>query len=398
MTDDATQGHAAARTRRALAAILVLLVLLLITATLFLLRIVQPIGEIATPAETGGLEWVRSIYGWGPELDEQLMTPSDVAIGPDGTIWVTDQARSRVLGFDPDGVLTRTLYLGERAEAEEALVFPSSVAADEAGLVYIADPAADRVVVMTPENEIVREIYVPRPASVAAQGDRIAVGSQAGFIILSREGTVIEVLGSRGTGPDQFDTVRGVAVAEDGTIFAVDQYNNRVSAYDADGDRLWIVQTGNPGNQVEIAGPESIVVTTTAEAALQMPGRITIDGRGRLVIVDPFDFSLTVLDPADGSLIAKYGAIGTAEGEFSYPSGVSYDHRRDWFAVADTANSRVQIVRIPGSGALVAPLTRTLSGPLRACCLPLFLLLVALALAVAARIRQRRQTELSSAG
>src|SRR5580698_9716947 len=33
-----------------------------------------------------------------------------------------------------------------------------------------------------------------------------------------------------------------------------------------------------------------------------------------------------------------------------YPTGIAYDKTRDWFAVADTSNNRVQIIRLPGTG------------------------------------------------
>ena len=65
------------------------------------------------------------------------------------------------------------------------------------------------------------------------------------------------------------------------------------------------------------------------------------------------DFSLAVFDPENGDVIAKYGTYGTEEGTFMYPSGLAYDAERDWFAVADLGNNRVQIVRLPGSSASV---------------------------------------------
>lgn len=386
-------------TRRVLAVLLVILFLLLLGISYFFLKVTKPVGEVVTPEDVGGMVWVRSIYGWGKTGPDQLEAPNDVAIAPDGLIWVTDQARSRVVGFNPDGSYAKMLDQGPRGSSEKALSFPNALAVDEDGLIYICDAPRDLVVVMTPDNEVVREIYVPKPASVAARGDRIVVGAQAGFVIMDKEGQPLSVVGTRGKGEDQFDTVRGVAIGADGTIFVVDQYNNRVSAYDRNGTRLWIRETGSPGNEKVIAGGGSQVTTTTAEARMQLPAKITIDGKGRLVIVDPFDFSLTVLDPADGQFVARYGQPGSAEGQFTYPSGVDYDPARDWFAVADTFNNRVQIVRLPDSGgSVLAPVTRGFSGPLRACALPLLLLLAALVVWMITRKRQRREDARSEPG
>jgi len=57
-----------------------------------------------------------------------------------------------------------------------------------------------------------------------------------------------------------------------------------------------------------------------------------------------------VLDPESGEILSVHGDFGQQEGTFIHPSSVEYDPQRDWFAVADTDNNRVQIVRLPGSG------------------------------------------------
>ncbi len=387
------QDSRASRTRRGLAAVLALLLVLLAATSLYLIGVVRPPGseDIERSARAGNLEWVRSIYGFGSTQEEQLNAPNDVAVGPEGTIWVADQARARVLGFGPDGSYETVLHRGPRGSSEDALAFPASLAVDEDGLIYIGDMMKDRVVVMSRDNEILREYYVPGPLSVDVRGDRIVAGSAAGFVIFDKQGEVVRLVGTRGQGDGQFDGVRGVAIAPDGAIFVVDQYNNRISAYDSEGERLWMRETGIPANRSRMAEGETSF-ETTAEAGLILPARIEVDGSGRLVIVDPFDFSIAVLDAEDGSLIAKHGTYGGTDGQFLYPTGIAFDPGRDWFVVADTGNSRVQIVRISGSGgSATAVVSRTLAGPLSACALPLsgLVLLVALILLVRA-MRSRR--------
>ncbi len=380
------------RARRVLVAVIVVLLTLLLVTGYFLSSVLRPPGvETAREAAAeGGLEWVRSIYGYGTTEDEQLNAPNDVAIAPNGTIWVTDQARARVLGFTPDGDYLTLLHKGPRGSSDEALAFPAALAVDEDGLIYIGDFMKDEIVVMTSDNEIVDRYVVPAPLSVDVRGDRIVAGSAAGFVIMDKAGTIVELLGTRGTGDDQFDGVKGVTIGEDGTIYVIDQYNNRVSAYTADGVRLWIVETGPPGNRSAIAeGDRS--VETSAPAAMLLPARLVVDRAGRLVVIDPFDFSMTVLDSSDGSLISKHGQFGQSDGQFTYPTGIDYDPARDWFAVADTGNGRVQIVRIPGSGGTaVEAVRRSLSGPLRLLCIPATL--IPLLLLIAWLLRRRRAT------
>lgn len=381
------------RTRRSLVVGLAILVVFLLVASYGLLAISQPVGKVATAKEAGDVTWVRSIYGWGKGTDQQFNAPQGVAIGPDGTIWATTQAQNRVVGFNPDGSMAAMLYQGRHTDpnAKNAFQFPTAVAVAPSGLVYIADQTRSTVWVVNRQNRIVRQIFVPTPMSVAVSSDRLVVGSASGFVIMSPTGSVIKVLGKQGRGIDEFTGVRGVALGKDGTIFAVDQYNNRVSAYDRNGNRKWIVSTGNPGDQKNVK-KSTTATASAAPANMQIPAGLTVDGNNRLVIADPFGFDLTVLNAKNGALIAKYGAPGTIDGQFVYPTSVAYDPSHDWFAVADAQNGRVQIIRLPGSGgSVLASANRTLAGPMRACIMPLALLVVVVALGLIYRMRRRRR-------
>jgi sugar lactone lactonase YvrE len=379
------------RTRRALVAILAILVILLLVATVALVSILQPVGKVASSTDQTGMTWVRSIYGWGQTKGEQLQGPQGVGIGPDGVIWATDQGFSRVIGFNPDGSYAGMMFLGVRNDPKspDAMLYPTSVAVDSDNTIYIGDQAGNNVYVMTRGNKLIRKIPIPSPQAVAVSSDRIVVGAASGFAILPKNGgNPIKVVGTQGKGENQFMAVRGVAIGKDDTIYVVDQYNNRISAYDRNGNRKWIRVMGKAGNQSPVAKNTS----GAAAGALQLPAEIAIDGKGRLAVVDPFGFNIAVLDPNNGNIIATYGDAGAQDGQFTYPSGIAYDSARDWFAVADTMNQRVEIIRLPNSGgSALAGINRSLAGPLRACLFPLMLIVLAVIAALIRRALNRRK-------
>ncbi|MHB9003095.1 MAG: NHL repeat-containing protein [Coriobacteriia bacterium] len=380
------------RGRRIVIVVLVFLFLLLCSASYLLLRLVKPTGEIASPGEANGIEWIRSIYGWGDGPNEQLTRPASIAIAGDGTILVPDlKEDAQVVRFNPDGTADGAFTGGE---GEEKILFPTGIGVGPDDSIYIVQGTHGNIMKLSPDgNENVFTLNVVTPSSIAVAEDKLVVGAKEGFAIIDPDGTPISVVGTGGSADDQFDTVSGVAIDDEGNIYVVDTYNNRISKYDPQGEqRMWIVRTGNPGNESANEGGGSMEVETEAEAALQTPGAAVIDGSGRLVVIDMLDFSLNVFDTEDGSLIAKYGTYGTEEGKFVYPSGLAYDEERDWFAIADLGNDRVQIVRLPGSSddSLIASARRALAGPLRALCFPIILLLLAVAYWVYRKVKERR--------
>ncbi len=378
--EDERAYERARRTRLILAGGLVVLFFLLIAVLAFVVRIATPVGRPSTEEIPEGLTWVRSIYGWGTGEDQQFGGPTDVGVGPDGTIWVADSQRFQIVGFTPAGTFKQILTLGPGA------MFPQSFDVAENGELYVCDFAHDRIVVLTPDNRLVREWKVQLPMEVAVRGDRVAVGSRFGVAVYDRQGNVISYWGSGGSKEDQFDVVRGAAIGPDGTLYFSDTQNHRLKAYDERGVLKWVYPS--PAEAARFA--KASVEETAAKKPFQIPTGMTFDAAGRLLVTDPFEFAIMSIDTRNGHVLKRWGEFGEKDGYFAYPTSIDYDPARDWYVVADTANRRVQIVRIEGSGGGPgAALRRAWTGPAWACYGPLVLLVLAAILAVTSRRRRR---------
>ncbi len=400
-TETTTTSPAAVRSRRGrrlLGVVLAVLIILLGLASFFLYKIVTPVGgsdAARATADAGGLVWVRSIYGMSDKPADQLDQPQAAVPAADGSLWITDGVHRALMHFRADGQ-----YIGSmQGPADAPLLAPSRIAVDADGTIYACETMSDTVRIISKNNLDAGSFNIPQPVSVAVSDDRIVVGAVSGFAILDKTGKPIKVIGARGKGDDQFDYVHGVAFDTAGNIYVSDSYNNRISAYDPDGKRLWIIRTGKPGNNAQevdnaltVADPGDAVLK--GEDAMQLPLGLTIDGAGRVVVVDMFDCTIAVFNAKDGSFVGKYGVEGADDGQFFYPTSISYDPTHDWFAVADNLNNRVELVRIPGSAAgngALAAVRRTLSGPLRACIYPFLLLLLALIVWAVTRARRSKE-------
>jgi RHS repeat-associated protein len=113
------------------------------------IRKISPNGIITTVAGTGD---------WGFSGDNGLATratlnnPKDVALGPDGSLYIADTGNNRIRKIAPNGVITTVAgtgkinYSGDGGIATKAtLYYPQGVAVAPDGSLYIADEANMRV-------------------------------------------------------------------------------------------------------------------------------------------------------------------------------------------------------------------------------------------------------------
>ncbi|MCL2491932.1 MAG: NHL repeat-containing protein [Coriobacteriia bacterium] len=372
-TEEETKPKNKAARAALIVAILILLLILVLLGGL-LLNLVNPAG-IAT-SDSAGVTWIRSIYGFG-DTQEQQHYPNDVSIIP-GTsrLLVADGQSMRVLEYGTNGVFNKML-------TGSPIIYPTSVAASPDGTIYIGDVTYDRILMYTSSGTYINEIVIPNPRCIAVNSELLVVGVEGGFGAFTPQGVPIGYVGTYGTGQDQFDLVGGIALDSESNIYVTDTYNNRLSKYTKDGDLIWMVETGFPGNQAVDGSPTMNAEELIAKypANLQTPTGVTIDGAGRVVVVDMLGFNFAVFSPDDGAFIEKYGEYGIEDGRFAYPSTISYSAAEDVFAVGEAARGRVQIIRIPDSGGnIVTQLRSALSGLLPACCCPILIILLLLAL------------------
>ncbi|MCL2379635.1 MAG: NHL repeat-containing protein [Coriobacteriia bacterium] len=362
------------RMRRTLAVVAVILIILLLLGCLLLNAL---LGDRERPAEdTGGVTWIRSVYAYGPE-PRQFIAPSSGSFQPGSTdLWITDPSSYRMVRFDWHGNFQEVWYNdGEGLSVN----FPTRIAVASNGDMWITETTYSRVYVYDSNQNRINMMHVPRPHSIAINDNIAIVGTVGGIAAFERDGTLIGFLGERGREDGMFDIVNGVLLEPDNTFYVVDTFNARLSKYNPDFEREWIVGLGEPisAGSSEEALARAGQQTDEFPAGMQMPMGITMDAAGRLIIIDNMDFSVAAFDPADGSFLGKWGTFGMEHGQFMNPSDISYDPITDSFLVSDNGNGRIQIISLPDSGGdLVSQLNRLLNGPLSACLIPLLLIIL----------------------
>ena len=395
-----TEHSAWNRTRLILVTVIVLLIALLLVLFALFVNLLRPSGlpDSAPAGAADGIQWVRSLYGFGPSADEQLLSPSSVAIAPNGDIYATDPIRARIMVFRSDGIFSRILHTGAGGTGKAQFVRPESIAIADNGDLYIADSWAKKIIVFDSNGVFVREWPVDSMArGVFVTGGRVYVLDVGHVIIFTTHGERLASFGARGRKPGQLDAYQGI-VARDGRVFVADSYNKRLQSFTESGAVLWTL----PAASLSRSGPATQTPAgdgsgsgQMAEHAWDLPQDLVFDGKGRLVVVDAFRFEIDVVDPKTGKVQSSYGEFGREDGQFFYPTSIAYDARRDWFAVADTQNNRIQIVRIPDSGSdELSGVWRAVSSPYRYLVVPALVLLLAIVFATWTGLRMLKARDL----
>jgi hypothetical protein len=225
-----------------------------------------------------------------PACGVRLARPLDVAVGPDGTVYVLDQADYRVLAIRPDGTET-TLAGGEGAR----LAYRRAIALDAAGRLYVS------------EGSQVFRYDASGPALVAGGGGA-DVGTGAPATSVRLEG------------------ISALAAGPGGVLYLAEESRNRVLRVDPAGTISLFAGTGVDGDTGD-GGP-------AAKANIEPEG-VAADDAGNVYIAAQFAHRVRRVDPA-GQITTFAGRGATAYGRgtgdggpatqaaLTYPTGLAF--------------------------------------------------------------------------
>ena len=174
---------------------------------------VDPEGQYAYVVDTGGVntdlhrvrvfdiasgEHLHDIgeRGTGPG---QLNLPRDIAVGPDGRLYVVDGANFRVQVFNPDGSFVHSF---------------GSIG------VYPGQFSRPKGVGIDPQGNVDGNLYV----ADAAHGN---------FQIFNPDGELLMFIGARSESPEpaRYMLPAGIAIDEDGRVYMIDQFFRKIDVF-----------------------------------------------------------------------------------------------------------------------------------------------------------------------
>jgi len=356
-----------------------------------------PGGTISTVAGNG---LFKAPSDGVPSTASYLNTPSGVAVGGDGSVYIVDLGNQQVRRVGPAGVITTvagngvTGFSGDGGPATAAsvnLYYRSGLAVGADGSLYIGDTRSQRVRKVTPDGLVVT---VAGNGSYDFSGDGgpatkaafrytfgIALDELGNLYVADCDnarirkvtpGGVISTVAGNGSigfsgdgGPATSASLNypsGVAVDSTGNLYISDAGNNRIRRVAPNGVISTIAGNGNAGFSGD-GGPAT-------SAWLYGPAAISLDRAANLYVADQGNHRIRRIAP-DGNIATVAGngrAIYSGDGgipinaSLHYPYGVAIDAAGNLY-IADSGNDRIRKVLATPPAFSLAPARLSFSAP-----------------------------------
>ncbi len=281
----------------------------------------------------------------------QLNKPRGLRVAPDGTIYVADSANNRIEHFNAEGTLLQAW--GSFGETKPEAAAPSGtfnepwdVAVGPDGSVYVTDTWNHRVQKFTADGQFITmwgkfgqaetgdAFWGPRGLAIDAQG-RVYVTDTGNkrVAIFNPDGQFITQFGSAGMDPGQFDEPVGIAIDGQGNVYVADTWNQRIQIFQPDPAGTAFTPILN----WEINGWNG--------QSLDNKPFLAVDASGHVFATDPEGYRVLEFN-SDGSFLRGWGDYSTETDGFGLAAGVAVDAEgRVW--VSDAGNMRLLRFTMP---------------------------------------------------
>ena len=217
--------------------------------------------------------------------------PTGMAVAPNGCIAVADTHNHRILIFNPDGQLLRTI--GSEGGGPGQFTYVTDVEFDADGFMY---------------------------ASEHGREDRVQK--------FDPQGNHLSQWGTQGAAPGQLHRPQALAIDADGFIYVADCANHRVQKFTSQGKLISVI--GEFGK---------------ASGQLSYPYDLTIGPDNMLIVCEYGNNRLQCFD-RNGQSLGIISGPGRAPGELASPWAVTW-MKDSGLYVADNGNHRIQLFRLP---------------------------------------------------
>lgn len=284
----------------------------------------------------------------GAGAEAQFNSPRGIGLAPDGTLYVADSRNHRIVHVGTDGKVINTWGSFADGNADVNLApggtfnEPWGVAVGPDGSVYVSDTWNGRVQKFDATGKFIKQwgsfgqadasnpnlLYGPRGISVDANGRvYLADTGNKRIMIFDSEGNVFGQFGSEGFDIGKFSEPVDVKLDAKGNAYITDTWNQRVQVFTPSSDG----KTFTPLLQWPIEGWKS--------QTLDNKPFIAVGPNAHVFVTDPEGYRVIEFTET-GEVVQTWGMYGTDNSTFGMTSGIAVD-AQGFVWVVDAANNRV---------------------------------------------------------
>ncbi len=290
--------------------------------------------------------------------DGQFDSPHDIAVAPNGDIYVADARNHRIQRFSADGQFLSTWGSYASVDNGEApggtFNEPWGIAVGPDGSIYVADTWNYRIQKFTADGQFVAmwgtpgtgetetAFWGPRGIAVNQKGQVFVTDTGNNrVVIFDADGQYLSQFGVNGINVGEFDEPVGLAVDDQDSVYVVDTWNQRIQIFTAvDGD-------------IAYQFAREWQVSAWEGQSIENKPFIDVDSKGNVFVTDPDAFRVLEFDQY-GLFVRGWGDYSSGIDGFGKPIGIAVDSQdRIW--VSDSENGYLLRFTIPEIPVSVQP-------------------------------------------
>ncbi len=266
----------------------------------------------------------------------QLSAPRNLAIGPDGRLYVADSGNHRIQVFTAEGEFVTTW--GAFGSQPGTFNEPWGIAVDEE-FVYVADTWNFRLQKFTLDGEFVAVLgeagepaegetggglfFGPRDIIFLPDGNLLITDTGNHRLqVLTPEGDFVQAIGSQGVQVGQFYEPVGLGIYGDELFYVADTWNGRIQQFSTSLFPLF-----------------SWEVDAWEGDSINNKPYLAVNPQGHIFVTDPEAFRVLIFNAA-GDYLGRFGQFSNESDGFGLPTGIKIDEDGNVY-IADAANHTI---------------------------------------------------------
>lgn len=283
------------------------------------------------------------VFGQSGAAPGQFARPRGIAVGLDGSIFVTDTMNHRIQRLNPDGEVISTW--GQYANIEEGVApagtfnEPWGIAVAPNGTVYVADTWNHRIQHFTADGEFLGmfgyfgqagapdAFWGPRDVVVDSQG-RLFVTDTGNkrVVIFDAQGVALGEFGGFGLDLGGLDEPVGLGTDDQGRVYVADTWNQRIQIFEDRGEAAF-------------ASISELPIGGWIGQSLDNKPYLAVSADGVVCATDPESIRVLCFD-VNGEFLRGWGEFGSEIWQFGLPVGIAFDDSCSVW-ITDSANDRI---------------------------------------------------------